>query len=154
MQTADLITITILEKSRHEDLEFKIRGLTNDLTFDTYYFVVSLRKYTDFATLQRYIADFLQKWVDEIVVMKTGEDRYFPIDLADQCTGCLKVTKYGDELEVLYGYSLTEAYMIDIRNPRDYFTGVTDFERSDARKLRVKQSEFLESLQTQIQKLQ
>lgn len=149
----ELITIEILDKSGHDDLKFSIKDLTADLIFDTYYFRLSIKEYEDIKSLKVFVANFLQKWLLEIAVMKTGQDRYFPIDISDQYTGCIKVTKYGDNLEILYGFSNKEGYTINLSNPTDHFSRITDFRSDIPKKLRVKQTDFISSMQTQIDKL-
>jgi hypothetical protein len=85
--------------------------------------------------------------------VQVGQDRYFPIDISDQYTGCIKVYKLKDQLEISYGHSRREGYTIDINNPTDYFNGISDFHSDIPQKLIVSQDDFKNSLLTQIDKL-
>jgi hypothetical protein len=146
----DLINIEILDKSGHDDLKFSIKDLTADLTFDTYYFGLSIEPFED---LKVCISKFLQTWLTEISNMKVGQDRYFPIDISDQYTGCIKVNKLKDQLEISYGHSRREGYTIDINNPTNFFNGISDFHSDIPQKLIISQDDFKNSLLTQIDKL-
>ena len=149
----DLINIEILNKSGHDDLKFSIYDLTADLTFDTYYFWLAIEPLEEFRDLKCCIAGFLQKWLTEISAMQSGQTKYFPIDISDQYTGCLKVNKQEDEVEISYGFSNREGYTININNPADYFDSITDFRSDIPKTLTVKQTDFISSLKFQIDKL-
>ena len=149
----DIINIEILDKSGHDDLKFSIKDLTADLTFDTYYFGLAIEPFHDFKDLKVCISKYLQTWLTEITNMQSGQDRYFPIDISDQYTGCLKVSKLKDQLEISYGHSRREGYTVDINNPTDYFNGISDFHSDIPQKLIVRQEDFQNSILTQIDKL-
>lgn len=149
----DIINIEILDKSGHDDLKFSIKDLTADLTFDTYYFGLAIEPFDDFKDLKVCISKYLQTWLTEITNMQSGQDRYFPIDISDQYTGCLKISKLKDQLEISYGYSWREAYTVDIISPENYFNGISDFHSDIPQKLMVKEEDFINSLLTQIDKL-
>jgi hypothetical protein len=149
----DIINIEILDKSGHDDLKFCIKELTSDLTFDTYYFALSIEPFENFKDLKVCVASFLHKWLTETKSMISGQERYFPIDISDQYTGCLKVSKQTDNLEITYGISNREGYTVDINTPQEYFIGITDFQSDIPNKLIVKQCDFESSIQSQIDKL-
>ena len=149
----NIINIEILDKSGHDDLKFSIKNLTADLTFDTYYFGLSIEPFEEFEDLKICIASFLHKWLTEIINMQLGQEKYFPIDISDQYTGCIKVFKHKDELEISYGMSNREGYTLDINNPTNYFNSINDFISDIPETLTIKHTDFLNSLQSQIDKL-
>jgi hypothetical protein len=153
MRSNDLIYIEILDKAGHDDLKFCIRDLTADLCFDTYYFRISMKQMSDIKSLRAFVAHFLQSWIAKIAAMKSGEDRYIPIDLSDQYTGCMKVSKKENLLEISYGYSLKEGWRIMFENASDYFSEITDFKSNINKKLVVTETDLLSSLQSQVNKL-
>ena len=149
----DIIHIEILDKSGHDDLKFSVRDLTADLTFDTYYFGLAIEPLEDISDLKNCLANFLNKWVIQINAMQNGQTVYLPIDISDQYTGCLKVVKHGDDVEIAYGTSYKEGWSVDIDNPTSYFNSITDFHSDIPKTLSVKKEDFIKSIQNQIKTL-
>ena len=145
----DIINIEIRNKSGHDDLKFCVRNLTGELTFDTYYFGLAIEPFEDISDLKKSVANFLNKWVNHINLMQNGHAKYFPIDFSDQYTGCLRVVKQEDEIEISYGTSNKEGWFVDINNPESYFDSITDF-HSDTETLLIKKVDFIKSIQNQI----
>ncbi len=114
----------------HEDLVFQVYGLTERLSFDTYYFVLAIEPIESLAEVRHFVADYLESWVDEINAMQVSDERCFPIDISDQYVGCVWVRKDADALIVNYGWSPTEGHSMDLKSAHKYFNGIPDF-RSD-----------------------
>jgi hypothetical protein len=149
----DIIKIDIVDKSGHDDLKFSIKDLTADLTFDTYYFALACEPYENIQDIKNCVSTFINHWVTEIEQMQDGETRFFPIDISDQYTGCLRVDKKGEELEIAYGTSRTEGNALDINNPSSYFDSITDFNNDISKTLLVRQQDFINSIIKQINSL-
>lgn len=150
--SVDLIHMELLQKDGHDDLKFSIEGLTDDLTFDSYYFGIAA-EHTEGLKVKNCLANFIGDWVTEIENMKDGQTRFFPIDISDEYTGCVRITKHGNDLEINYGYSGYPGYQVDIENPKQFFSGVTDFQSDVPKSITVQQSQFLRSLKSQINRL-
>ncbi|MBI3220802.1 MAG: hypothetical protein HYZ44_14905 [Bacteroidetes bacterium] len=150
--SGDLIHIELLQKSGHDDLKFSIEGLTGDLTFDSYYFAIAT-EHTEGLEVKNCLANFIGYWVIEIENMKDAQTRFFPIDISDEYTGCVKITKHGADLEINYGFSRYQGYHVNIENPTQYFNGISDFQSDIPKPIIVHQSEFLNALKSQINKI-
>lgn len=146
----DILKINLLEKSGHDDLNFCIKDLTGDLTFDTYYFGLAAEPYENFQDIQNCVADFLKHWVTQIEIMQNNQTKFFPIDISDEYTGCIKIDKNGDNLNLTYGYSKRHGYSVDINNPVNYFDSVTDFKGDTNHSVVVTQIDFINSIKNQI----
>ncbi len=149
----DIIQIDIIEKDGHDDLKFSIKDLTANLSFDTYYFGIAAEPFEDFQDVKNCIADFIKQWVTQIEKMQDGQTKYFPIDISDQYTGCLKIDKQSNKLKIAYGTSRQEGWGVNINDPSHYFDNVTDFRSDIPKTIVVPQADFLTSLKKQIYEL-
>ncbi len=145
----DIIQIKLLQKSGHNDLKFSIEGLTGDMTFDSYYFGIAAEK-EEGLEVKNCLANFIGYWVLEIEKMKEGQTQFFPIDISDEYTGCIRIAKHGPDLEINYGFSRYPGYQVNIENPTQYFNSIADFQSDIPKSITVNQSEFLNSLKNQI----
>lgn len=145
----DILKIELQEKSGHNDLSFCIKDLTGDLSFDTYYFGLAAEPFENFQDIRNCVGDFLKHWVTQTETMQNGQTKYFPIDISDEYTGCIKMDKQGDNLQITYGHSKREGYTVDINNPINYFDNITDF-KNDTNAIVVRQKDFINSIKNQI----
>jgi hypothetical protein len=147
----NIIQIEILDKDGHDDLKFCIGGLTGDLTFDTYYFALAVEPYEDISDIKKCVTKFISQWILHIEGMSDQQTSYFPIDISDEYTGCVKISRQGDQLEIDYGYSReTKGYQVDINNPKHYFNSVQDFKTKSSKTILVSKDLFLNSLKNEI----
>ncbi len=149
----DIIQIEILDKGGHKDLKFRIKDLTESLTFDTYYFILASEPCDGIADIKKSIAKFINHWRLQVKSMQNGQTKYFPIDISDQYTGCLKIEKQDENLQIAYGWSKQEGYWLDINDPTHYFDSIEDFKTDIAHTIFVKQQDFLNSLKNLINEL-
>lgn len=149
----DIIQIEVLDKGGHGDLKFRVKDLTADLTFDTYYFILASEPCDGISDVKKSIAKFIGHWKGQIKSMQSGQTKYFPIDISDQYTGCLKIEKQGENLEIAYGWSGEEGFGLDINNPSHYFDSITDFRTDIPQTIFVTQQDFLTTLENQIKEL-
>ncbi len=146
----DILKIEVLDKEGHDDLNFCIKDLTAELTFDTYYFGLAAEPYENLQDIKNCVADFLKHWVTQSEIIQNGQTKYFPIDISDQYTGCIKIDKKDDNLDIAYGYSEREGYSLDITNPINYFDSITDFKSDIPKTILVSQTDFINSIKNQI----
>jgi hypothetical protein len=149
----DILKIELQEKSGHNDLSFCIKDLTGDLSFDTYYFGLAIEPVENFQEIKNCVADFLRHWVTQTETMQSGQSKYFPIDISDQYTGCVKIDKNGENLSVAYGHSKREGWKVNINNPINYFDSILDFENDSPKTIDVRQVDFVASIKKQIDEL-
>ncbi|HLP20152.1 MAG TPA: hypothetical protein VK174_07625 [Chitinophagales bacterium] len=149
----DIIQIEVLDKGGHGDLKFRVKDLTAHLTFDTYYFILASEPCDGISDVKKSIAKFISHWREQIKSMQSGQTKYFPIDISDQYTGCLKIDKQHENLQIAYGWSREEGHWLDINNPTHYFDSITDFRTDIPHTIFVTQQDFLISLENQIKGL-
>lgn len=152
----NLVYVEVLgnDEGGHKDLVFQVQGLTERWIFDTYYFVLAVEPVNELGDVRRSLAGYLSLWVIEIKEMEDDGQRFFPIDVSDQYTGCLRVQRKGVEVELDYGYStLIEGCNMDLNAPRKYFTGVSDFQPDTSLPVTCDRVTLIRSLTYQIARL-
>lgn len=150
----NLIQLQILYNNQggHRDLLFKISGLTEQKTFDSYFFLVANRR-NENINLTAGVAALFEYWKEKILLMQNGETIFLPIDFSDQYTGCLQVDKIGSTTKLTYGFSEIWGLNVNPLNPGNFYKDVNDFE-GDGKTITVNQEVMIESLNTLITELQ
>ena len=79
-------------------------------------------------TSREVIALLLDQWIEHIEQLEDGDCIYLPFDFSDQCTGCLRVRRNGEEYELTPGWSLIEGHAHFPSNIRKFVQAVGDFD--------------------------
>lgn len=124
-----MIHITLIDnqQSCHKDLNFKVDGLTEQLTFDSYYFAVAAEQKSVQISTAQAIGQLIKFWIDKLELLENNKVIFLPIDFSDQYIGCIKVTNINGELDLNYGYTRTEGFAVNPLNPENFFNNVIDF---------------------------
>ncbi len=152
---ADILQVDIMDnkKGGHDDLIFSIEGLVDKLILDTYYFIIEIEPYETLQDIKNAVGQLLTYWLTEIQNVDEGKQIYLPIDFSDQYTGCLKVLKQGESIQLTYGFSDREGYSINPLSPGDYSTTITDFKDTQNKTIEVTSDDFMNSVRHQIDRL-
>lgn len=152
----NILEIEILDndKGGHDDLIFTIRGLVDKLKFDTYYFLIQISPCENFQDIRNAVVKLLSYWLMQLKNIKDEKPIYLPIDFSDQYTGCLRVVKKDENVQLTYGCSMVEGFSINPLNPGNYYDMITDFEDTENKTVTVSYPAFLTSVKTQIEYLE
>ena len=124
-----MIRINLIQNDAggHKDLNFQIDGLTEQLTFDSYYFALATERASEHLSTVQAIAQLISFWIMKLESLDSNETIFLPIDFSDQYIGCLRVTSMNGELELNYGYTITGGYGVNPLDPEEFSNNVKDF---------------------------
>ncbi len=152
-----ILNIELIDKgfgSRgHEDILFSIPRLGVDQECDLYYFSFSKDSDNTFDDTINAFCTLIEFWREKTLECNDNSTIYLPIDFSDEYSGCLKLKREDKNLILTYGYSLREGWSIDPMRPEDYYKEITDFKADPDLQLAVDRGEFLNNLDSQIQKI-
>lgn len=155
MRMEEVLEVDVLDtEGGGRDLSFRVPGLTAQLSFDTYYFVLANEpSVPEIDDVRRVIGDYLMGWVTVIDAMSLGETRCFPIDVSDQYSGCLMVKSIEGGLELNYGISSTCGWALDLNDIRKCSRQILDCRADIPESLQVEKTTLVKSISRQAERL-
>lgn len=150
-----MITVRLQETGSpcHEDIVFAVAGLTEVLSFDSYYFGIELDGMKDEETsIAEAIAILLDDWVIQLNKMQDGEAIYLPIDFSDEYIGCMKAEANGGYVAIGYGCIRENGYAVSPMSPRGFYKSTKTY-IPDLSSINILMDAFCEAIKKQADNL-